>query len=699
MPTSSDSASKNRPAAVLSVPTNQLHVAFPTDWSRLLQHYTLWRYQLSERQNSYARNADKRFYERFTNAYKNQFDHPFYFFFYDTPATLYTLIPHGQQPEPWSYSFGDAAPEPIHAEIIAPDKLRPHVLLKLMVALCFYEASPNDQERRVCQSKFYLRVRGKSGGNFLTVVEVKPTVGQEVSPYPLTLTVEANLFAKVRSAEDKAYTAIGAYYELFDSQGHTYFRQLRPNQVASFAGDLYQRKTLPGKKAQADWHNDGDKVNADKYKESRSYLVWHVQQRLLSFLARYDFHATMAAESMERQANRKELLPLQRFPSIQVIDNRLNKEGVSIARYLTWLTGHIFQASGGAIKLPFALVELGAIDATKPLLVLNDTDKSAFGYTDDQANLLTEQGIEDPYQVLYRRLPGVVKQSLNVNPNRAEDFTQPQDYLTYTLADASLLARAEQEDEVSATPADKASAKELKGLTRNLEVCVSELWLKWVIAGQTDGLSSSNLPFLTQLSEEWGFVADNLLLYFQQGNLQFADLNTPAGKLLLRERFSPLHEIKSHFMTRTRKTSEKADVALRNAYFVLIGKKVVEIERTAVMAMPNWSVIKPIKDADPTRSARTQQAIGVYAGGVWYNAQAHCYVVSGTESSAGKEAHGHHLYQLHAYGVVEPAHLETLIAMLTVTFVRKNRFTVLPYPFDLIRLHRELNSTLNLLYA
>ena len=89
----------------------------------------------------------------------------------------------------------------------------------------------------------------------------------------------------------------------------------------------------------------------------------------------------------------------------------------------------------------------------------------------------------------------------------------------------------------------------------------------------------------------------------------------------------------------------------------------------------------------------------MYAGGVWYNAQALRYVVSGTESSAGKEAHGHHLYQLHAYGPVEAAHLETLVAMLTVTFVRKNRFTVLPYPFDLIRLHRELNSAPNLLYA
>lgn len=703
MPSASHATPKIRPAAVLSVPTNQLHVEFPADWSRLSQRYTLWRYRLSERQNNHQRWADRRFYERFTNAYKNQFDRPFYFYTFDTPAAaLYTLVPNGQHPEPWRYTFGNSAqdvPEEISAEIIAPDEVRPHVLLKLMVALCFYEASPNDQERRVCQSKFFLRVKGKSGGNFLTVVEVKPTVEQEISPYPLTLTVEANLFAKVRSAEDKAYTATNTYYELLDSQGHTYFRQLRPSQVASFAGDLYQKKVLPGKKAQADWHNDGDKLNADRYKESRSYLVWHVQQRLLTFLAGYDFRVTAAAEPMERQANRKELLPLQRFQAIQVLDNRLNKAGVNIDKYSVWLTNHVFQTSAGATTLPFVLVEPAAIDATKPLLVLNDTDKSAFGYTDDQANLLTEQGIEDPYQILYRKLPGVVKQSLNVNPNRAEDFTQPESYLTYSLATATVSPTTEQQEDGDASPSDKAAAKELKGLTRNLEVCVSELWLKWVISAQTDGLSTNNLPFLAQLSDEWGFVTDNLLLYFQQGTMQFADLTTPAGKSLLKERFSAWSEIKRHFMDRTRKSSDKADVALRTAYFVLIGKETVEIERTAVMAMPNWSVIKPIKDADPTRSARTQQAIGVYAGGVWYNAQTNRYVVSGTESSAGKEAHGHHLYQLHTYAAIEPAHLATLVAMLTVTFVRKNRFTVLPYPFDLIRLQRELSSTTSLLYV
>lgn len=326
--------------------------------------------------------------------------------------------------------------------------------------------------------------------------------------------------------------------------------------------------------------------------------------------------------------------------------------------------------------------------------MLNDTDKTAFGYIDDKPNLLTEHGIEDPYQSLYKALPDVIKQSLNVNSNRAEEFAQPEDYLNYNLT-----ATSQPKTEV-ATAADKKAANESKSLCRNLEVCLSELWLKWVISAKADNgpPASSSLPFLAHLSDEWGFITEDLLLYFERGNIQFADLTTPVGKNILKERFTAWSEIKKQFMIRTHKSAEKADIALRTSHFVLISREVMEIERTSIMAMPNWPIIKAIKAEDPTKSVRTKQAIGVYAGGVWYSPQTNRYVVSGTESSAGKEAKGHHIYQVHPYSIVEPEHLSTLISLLTVTFVRKNRFTVWPYPFDLIRLHQELNASTNSSY-
>lgn len=677
-----------QPGMSLPVLTNQLYIEFPTDWSLLLQRYSVWRYRLSDSQGYYSRNIGKKyFYERFTNAYKNQFDQPFYYFTFDRPqATLYTFLPNGHQPEPWLFSFGKSTEE-ITGECVAPDELRPHVLLKLMTALCFFETNHKDRTQRVCQSKFFLRVKGKAESKTLTAVEVKPSVVDEGDGHLMTLTVEAGWFGKVRSDQDKAYIDTGTYYEQFESQGQTYLRQIRPSLVADFTGDLYQPMTIKGKKAQANWHTD-----AASYKESRSYLVRHVQERLIRFMSTYGFRVVAAEERMFRQPTLDVSLPLQRFPVIQVLDNRLNRNTISFEHYLVWLGRYHFPTSDGLISLLFHEVGLSDVDASKPLLVLLDAEADAFGQDESGSiRLLTEQGIEDPYRVLYRQLPNVIKQSLNVNPNAVEKYAVAADYLTYPLPESTL--RPKTDAYRAATPEEKQMADLAKSLNRNLEVCLSELWLKWVSAGQvTCTPAATCLPYLSQLSNEWGFMTDNLLLYLDNEAIQFADLATPEGKRLLKERFTAQSQIRKHYMERTQYSEERTDTNLPKAHFVLIGQEVIEIDCTAVMAMPNWPVIKAIKADDAAKSARSREAIGVYAGGIWYNEETHRYIVSGTESSAGKEERGHHIYQIHTYGEIDPAHLSTLLSLLTVTFVRKNRFTVWPYPFDLIRLRRELSA-------
>ena len=94
----------------LVVPTNQLHITLPTDYSKLLQAYSIWRYRLSPSQERYRRFQAKpgMFYPSFTNAYKDQIDRPFYFFTFDEPqASLYTLLPVGHTAKPWLYHFGN----------------------------------------------------------------------------------------------------------------------------------------------------------------------------------------------------------------------------------------------------------------------------------------------------------------------------------------------------------------------------------------------------------------------------------------------------------------------------------------------------------------------------------------------------------------------------------------------------------------
>ncbi|AMR26433.1 hypothetical protein A0257_04490 [Hymenobacter psoromatis] len=707
----------------IQVLTNQLHIGLPADWSALLRKYSIWCYRLSETQNRFRRFADARFYSRFTNDYKNKFDQPFYFFTFDEPcAALYTLLPADEVPRPWLYSFGkpqEVQPEEIIAESISPDELKPHVLLKLMLALCFYENGSNDKDRRVCQSKFYLRVKGQPSGKFLTAVEIQPVVEEQPGTYTLTLKVEANTFERIEPAQASNSAHLGAFFELFESQGHTYLRQLRPSQVATFTRELYQQRTFPGKHTQADWHHNGSLKHPQQYQESRSYQVRHVQERLSSFLGRYGFRVALAEETMQRQKPSPETLPLHRLPVVQVVDNRLNPTAVPIDDYLTWLNGHQFRQGKTAHALAFELVAAAKVDAARPVLALLDADRPAFETTDRQLALLALAGYQDPYRILYQNLPAVVKQSLNVNPNEVEEYTVAADFLAYAspisppaqppVADEAVTeptimepvatepAPPESEAEKKARLHLARQVRQAKTLAIKLDVCLSELWLKWVIAGKAAAADGSpSLPLLADLPADWGFITNNWLLYFEQGDLQFADLDTLEGKQLLKARFAPWSEIRQRFLSRQPKyaslepTDDKAKSALRKAHFVLVGRTTLEIEQTEAIALPNWPVIKLIKAAEPGASAKSLAALGVYAGGVWATPQGHRYLVSGASSSQLAEPRGHHLYQIHPYGPVSAAQLATLRALLTVTFVRHKQFTVWPYPFDLLRLHQEM---------
>jgi hypothetical protein len=715
--------SKPMPVKEILVATNQLHITPPTDWAALLGKYSIWRYRLSEEQNRFRRFADKQFFSRFTNDYKNKFDQPFYFFTFDQPgASLYTLLPTEAVPHPWHYHFGqpqEVAPQEIIAERVSPDELKPQVLIKLMLALCFYENGSSERERRVCQSKFYLRVKGRADGKYLTAVLIEPKVDELFETHTLTLKVEANTFERIEPAKASSYAHLGAYFELFESRGHTYLRQLRPNQVATFTRELYQQRSFAGQHTQADWHHNGSAKHPQQYQESRSYQVRHVQERLRSFLTRYGFGVTLAEEPMQRQKPSRETLPLHRLPTVQVVDNRLNQEDVPTADYLAWLNTHPFTQGKTRHTLTFELVEPGKVDATRPVLALLDADRSAFETTNQQLGLLALAGHQDPYRALYQKLPAVVKQSLNMNPNAVEDYTVAEDFLRYE-APAAVAPPAsgpaateefaeptepvpaaetapETEEEKHARLKAARTAKQAKNLALKLDVCLSELWLKWVIAGKASTEASSPaLPLLHLLTNEWGFITNNWLLYFEGGAPCFADVDTPEGKRLLKARFTSWSELKQRFLSRQPKYAslepgdEKAEGALRKAHFVLIGRTALEIEQTDAIAMPNWPVIEMIKAAEPGASARSLTALGVYAGGVWASPQGHRYIVSGTTSSQGVEPRGHHVYQVHPNASVSAGQLATLCALLTVTFVRRNQFTVWPYPFDLLRLHQEM---------
>jgi hypothetical protein len=701
-------AKKQQMPQKLVVPTNQLHITLPTDYSRLLQHYSIWRYRLSPSQDYYRRNRVRPslFYPSFTNAYKDQIDQPFYYFSYDEPqASLYTLLPIGQPAKTWQYHFGNpnqVPAEDIIAVPIDPDELKPPVLVKLMMALCFYEHSERERERRVCQSKFYLRVKGSANGKRLVAVEIKPQVDSEGDLHTLTVKVAATTFAKIDPAKVGTYASLGTYYELFASMGHTYLRQLRPSQVATFAGDVYKQAPAKNKRTTAEWHHNGNKREPDKYRESRSYQVRHVQERLHSFLTAHGFGVELAKETMQRLRPRATPLPLNLLPTIQVVDNRLNRSNVPAAQYVAWLNGHCFKSGGKEFALKFELVEAGQVSPAQPLLVLTDAAKEAFIGQSWQPGLLATAGYADPYPLLYAQLPEAVKQTMNVNLNDVAKFAVAEDYLRYQFPAPKATPAATETSETlpetdEARKLRTTAKKQLKTLNIKADVCLTELWLKWVLAGKAPVSLATSLPLLDTLSDDWAFLTDDTLLYFNNGELAFAHVEEPAGKRILKERFMPWQDLKQHFMARRPKYAhnkpgdeEEADKDIRKAHFVLVGREVFELENTETIAMPNWPVIRAIKAQNPEASAKRQEAIGVYAGGIWYQPEAQRYIVGGTQSSNAAEARGHHFYQIHQYEGNDAGKLPKLLSLLTVTFVRRNQYTVWPYPFDLIRLYREV---------
>ncbi|MGI4760955.1 MAG: hypothetical protein ACRYF0_09635 [Janthinobacterium lividum] len=278
--------------------------------------------------------------------------------------------------------------------------------------LCFYEHSAQERARRVSQSKFYLRVKGPASGKSLTAVEVKPQVDSADDLHTLTVKVEANTFVKIDPAKVGAYVSLGTYYEQFASLGHTYLRQLRPSQVATFAGTVYAKKTFDGKRTTAVWHHNGDKNEPDKYRESRSYQVRHVQERLHEFLSTHGFEVQLAEEPMQRLKRRDTPLPLHLLPVIQVVDNRLKRDVLSADKYVAWLSSRSFKAGKKVFPLAFELVaEASQVSPGRPLLVLTDAGKDAF-VQDRQPGLLAAAGYVDPYPVLPPRLPAACPCSL-----------------------------------------------------------------------------------------------------------------------------------------------------------------------------------------------------------------------------------------------------------------------------------------------
>lgn len=632
------------------ISTNNFLISKKIDLKFLENKFQVLKYTLSETQNNFRKFADKNFYARFTNNYKENFDIPFY---YHLHTGLYALAPKDAVVKKWTYTFSEQ--EEISVSEIAFDEMEFHVLMKLLVALFFYNES--EQQRRVCQSKFF--AVGKSKGNKLVALQLELKQVNEDDEY-VEFHVKSgvlNFIKKDRGKINPQYVSTDTYFELLIKDGVTYLRQLRPSKVLGFNGDLYTNN-IPFKteRARLDWYSDS------KYRETKSFLVHTFRERLKAFLSGYNVHIIEKEQEFERlEKNENSYLPVGLLDTVKVYDNRLSRS-IPIDRYVS-LFNSVCES-----KVRFEVTQL--VDDANRLLVVHDCQAKDFS-RDDFGNGILSQGYTDPYKDLYAKFPYIPKQSIVVNLQDGADFENPVNYLDYGFPEGS----------------------DLELFKTKLEVCLNELLLKSTLLGQFE--PSKVLPLLIDNPQifEWGFISSKSLMYFIDGELRFADLSTRAGKETLSDKFMRWSELLNVFKSRKPfLLEEDLEDQMSKSVFIVKENNIIEIERLDEAVLPDIAKIAEVKADDPKKSARGRDAITVYSGGVWFNEKESTYVVSGTHSMNWREPRAHHIYKIHQYQPENGIPLDTVVKLLCVKFVRNKQFTVYPYFFDLLRLNTEIKG-------
>jgi hypothetical protein len=632
------------------ISTNNFLISKKIDLTGLEGKFRVLKYTLSEAQNNFRKFADKNFYARFTNNYKENFDIPFY---YHLHTGLYALAPKEGVAKKWLYTFSEQ--EEIAVSEIAFDELELHILMKLFVALFFYNES--DQQRRVCQSKFFAVGKGKGNKLVALQFELKQIKEDDEFTEFHIKSGALNFIKKDRSKINPQYVSTDTYFELLIKEGMTYLRQLRPSKVLNFSGDIYTNN-IPFKmeRARLDWYSDS------KYRETKSFLVHTFKERFKAFLSGYSVQIIeKEQEFMRLERNENSYLPVDLLDTIKVYDNRLSRN-IPIDRYVSLFNSLCEN------KVRFEITQL-ADDANR-LLVVHDCQAKDFSRDDSDKGILSE-GHTDPYKDLYLKFPDISKQSIVVNPQDGADFENPINYLDYGFLEDS----------------------ELELFKTKLEVCLNELLLKSILYGQFE--PSKVLPFLNDNPQifEWGFISNKTLMHFVDGKLMFADLSTRAGKETLATKFMRWSELLNVFKSRKPfLLDEELEDHISKSVFIVNGNSIIEIERLDEAVLPEISKITEAKADDPTKSARGRDAITVYSGGVWFNEKESTYVVSGAHSMNWREPRAHHIYKIHQYQPENVIQLVTVVKLLCVKFVRNKQFTVYPYFFDLLRLNAELKG-------
>ncbi|MFN0202906.1 MAG: hypothetical protein ACKVTZ_15390, partial [Bacteroidia bacterium] len=354
---------------------------------------------------------------------------------------------------------------------------------------------------------------------------------------------------------------------------------------------------------------------------------------------------------------------------IEFINNHITKEGIDI----------IVKQNGNII------------DENTPTIVLYDMDKKAF----EKNGLLfkdTTRKIEDAKVKLYQKYPNAILHTWIVNLQDSDESKSIDKYLAYTLLDT----------------------KEEGNSKHKMAVILKELFLKSYIKQKRKIVTndyclpcfSNERKMFSVNMDSIAYIYQNVLMYVEDNYFQFIDMEKDIAKRnqkLLSYNLSEntLNQYFSSKFKAKEEDNEEEEIDKRNAMFIIGNGLCLEIESlNEHRVMPNLERLKEIirlrhEAQEQNQSTKTISPTGNEAlqyTGLWYNEMHSLYFVGskqGFNNIKGTQDDAYHLYQIHTHKNEIGFDISNLYEAMTVTFVRNEQYTVVPYFFDLIRLWKQ----------
>ncbi|MCL4299578.1 MAG: hypothetical protein KJ077_27830 [Anaerolineae bacterium] len=537
--------------------TTTLIIETPISYEGLAQNFRLIRYAVPERFNFIN---DKNKFKRLHVQLREQLKYPYRFFTHDKingPLAVYVLYEPQAAITPLKLNFVSGDDELAWCETQF-EQLPLHLIMKLLQANYFKARKTSEF---ISESKYYIQAKLIRGKVVCLEIEIKGDSRNKddhlSGAQEYKVIGHATRFGKRNKSKiTESYKRLYDYFQQRSpKEGQSFFTRIPPNKIDDFEGDIYSLYTDPDERATLDYHSQL------RPERTRGKILYDFIDNFTLYLAGYGIIARQKNREFteHKPKGNNADLPLEKLEPVKLVCIRQNPNTVPIRDYQNLL-------QGAYPYLSLAMIDELKADERSPLLILQDYNKEDF----QVGGILAEK--QDPRSAVYNTCSDAPKQTINVNPNEAADFSEVSAYLNYPLI--SLKKDIEQ--------------GQGKRFDLRFAVCLNQLYLKDLIFNQRNVIG--RLPCLDTVEApllQYAFIrkqtyegnSQHVMIYFRDNTLQFVDLGNPTGKQLLYELAEAFgidwDDVIEKFM---RKYFKKKDSDIKRYDFIIGPGQVIEIE-------------------------------------------------------------------------------------------------------------------------